>query len=141
LIQRFLNWLAEGLYRRGQGLAHVADQSMRERRDAVRAARDGVAEAMMFAERDREHGVLDDQNAAVAAASRASALSREIEDDQAREQVAAWKQQFDAIPKGWKEREEYSRRPPGYPDDEWADLRGSAESAQERLGEVLRGLL
>ena len=101
---------------------------------------------MTKAEHDREHGSVDDREAAIAAANRAGATVTEVEDDEARHLVAAWKARWDVIPKGWKadHTDPQGRHyvgPVGYPETEWNELRDSAQTAVERLGVVLRGLL
>jgi hypothetical protein len=138
-FERILNWIAERVYRRGQAIAGAADQTMQERRDAVRNTVSAIGDAMMLAERDRLHGRIDDQDTAIGAASRATSAVREVDDDEARDLVVAWKRQFDAIPKGWKEGGDFS--PPGYPEAEWSELRASAHAAQDRLGLALRKLM
>jgi hypothetical protein len=138
LVDRF----ASAIFRRGQLLVEHEDRVREERRDVVRTVRDSVSEAMMHADNDRNRGSDEEQYAAVAAAYRASSVVREVDDEEARQLVGAWKAQFDAIPKGWKD----SGRPgtyfassrPGYPQPAWDDLQRSSQLALERLGLLLR---
>ena len=138
-IQGILDRLGGWVYRRGQGVAESQNRERGERRDAVRAVRDAIGEAMTRAEKDRLHGGLDDRDAAMEAAGRAAVVVHEISDDEARALVTQWKRQFDSIPKGWKE--SFQGAAPGYPEVEWESLRDIAAQAQERLGTVLRDLL
>ena len=136
VIQKLIDRLASWLYRRGGGLADAADRQAAEKRDAVRHVRDGIAEAMIQAEQDRTHGNPANRDAAIESAGRAASVAHEIKDEDARQLVAVWKQQFDDIPKGWME--SYLGRPVGYPGPAWAELKASALAAQERLGFILR---
>lgn len=144
-VTRILNGVAGWIYRRGQQLAGAADRAGEERRDAVRSVRDAISEAMTHAERDRMHGASDDRDAAIAAANRANAVAREVDDEGARDLVATWKGRFDAIPKGWKEADGSGRAfggdTPGYPEPAWDELRVASHAALDRLGAVLRDLL
>ncbi|MDP3984722.1 MAG: hypothetical protein Q8Q52_06955, partial [Acidimicrobiia bacterium] len=140
-IGRFFGRIAEWIYRRGQAAAGAADLAKEERRTAVRTVRDAISEAMAEAERDRLHGSLEDQNAAITAASRAGAVMHEVDDDEARRLVTEWKALFDAIPKGWMKQSLYGNGPLGYPQAEWDALRSAAQTALDRLGFVLRELM
>jgi hypothetical protein len=126
-------------------LAGAADRAIDERRAAVRTVRDAISEAMTHAERDRMHGVLGDRDGAIAAANRASAVVREVDDEEARRLVASWKALFDAIPKAWKDAgvrgTHFRDTAPGYPEDAWNELRAAAHTALEQLGVVLRRML
>jgi hypothetical protein len=138
--------IAETVVRRGQAVVEAADRTIHERRGAVRTVRDALSEAMTCAEADRERGSEQERHAAVAAANRANAVVHEINDEEARRLVLGWKEQFDAIPKGWKEGGYAdmfggSRLPLGYPEPAWTELRASTDLALDRLGVVLRGLL
>ena len=62
----------------------------------------------------------------------------EVLDDEARRLFKEWKRRFDDIPKGWKERTEYSSRPPGYPQPAWGELRTAADDVCDRLGGLVR---
>lgn len=124
-VGKVLDKLAEGMVRRGQAIVETADRGLAERRDAVRSVRDSISEAMTKAEHDRLHGGDDDRDAAIAAANRANAVASEVADDEARRLIGAWKSQFDAIPKGWKDAGSggYTAGPPGYPESAWNELR------------------
>jgi hypothetical protein len=136
---------ASAIFRRGQLLVEHEDRVREERRDVVRAVRDAVSEAMMHADNDRNHGADAEQNSAVAAAYRASAVVHEVDDDEARQVVASWKAQFDAIPKGWKNAGRpgtmFESSKPGYPQPAWDELQRSSQAALDRLGLVLRGMM
>jgi hypothetical protein len=145
-VEKLVDRLAEGLVRRGQSMVEREDRALEERRTAVRSVREAITEAMTHAEDDREHGGDSDRSAAVAAANRACAVVHEVADEDARRLVLEWKSRFDAIQKGWKEGAlvgMYSneRKPRGYPEPAWSELRGSADAALDRLGVVLRDLL
>lgn len=117
-----------------------------ERRVAVRMVRDAISEAMVMAEDDREHGSVDERATAVAAANRGSATVKEVDNIEARRLVAEWKAMFDAIEKGWKDGglvDFYTneRKPLGYPEPAWTDLRNAAEAALDQLGSVIRKLM
>lgn len=145
-VGKFFDRIAETMVRRGQAVAEAADRATDEKRGAVRAVRDALSEAMTCAEVDRERGSIEKRQAAVAAANRANAVVHEIDDEEARRLVVAWKGRFDAIPKGWKNGALVSadgdaRLPRGYPEPAWSELRASADLALDRLGLVLRELL
>jgi len=145
-VGKLVDRIAEGMVRRGQAIVEGGDRALEERRTAVRAVRTSLSDSMTHAEGDRENGRDADRDAAVAAANRASSVVHEMADDEARRLVLAWKAQFDAIQKGWKDGgyagwvgEERKAR--GYPEPAWTELRGSADAALDRLGAVLRELL
>ena len=145
-VGKLVDRIAEGMVRRGQAIVEGGDRALEERRTAVRAVRTSLSEAMTHAEGDRENGRDEERDSAVAAANTASSIVHEVSDDEARRLVVAWKGQFDAIPKGWKEGGYAGwagelRNPVGYPEPAWAELRGSADAALDRLGVVLRELL
>ncbi len=99
---------------------------------------------MTHSEFDRDHGDDDRRTAAMAAANRAASLVHEMDDGTARTLVTKWKEEFDAIPKGWKLGSRGSPidnfvSTPGYPEPAWGQFRQAAFNAQERLGEVVRG--
>ncbi len=134
------------IYQRGRGLTEVNDRVTEEKRAALRAVRDALRDAMTSAEQDREHGGEDDRSRAMAAAQLASTTVHEVHDEDARRLVADWRQRFDAIPKGWKEGGLvgfYSdeRKPLGYPEPAWTELRQAADAAHDRLGVLLRTLM
>ena len=135
--------LLASAYRRGRAITEGEDKITDERRTAVRAVRDAIGKAMRDAEHDREHGARESNEGALTAAAQASATVHEVDDEEARRLVLAWKAAFDAIPKGWKERAQFDSpsRTPGYPEPAWSELKAAALAAQERLGEVLRGLM
>jgi len=69
-----------------------------------------------------------------------------VADDESRRLVLDWKARFDAIQKGWKEGGlvglySNERKPPGYPEPAWTELRTAADAALGRLGAVLRDLM
>lgn len=146
LLEKLLSRAGEYLYRRGQAITQTADKAAEERRTAVRAVREALAQAMTDAELDREHGKDLERDNAILHANRANSLVHEIADAEARSLVVDWKAKFDAIPKGWKHLG-YSdsfgeaRLPSGYPEPAWSDLRQAADAALDRLGTVLRELL
>lgn len=144
-IEKLLNRIGEGLYRRGQGLVETSDRVTEERRTAVRAVRDALSEAMTAAEDDREHGADESGRAAIVAANRANAIVHEIEDVDARRLVLEWKARFDSITKGWKKGNAsalgYTSGEPGYPEPAWTELKQSRDAALARLGEVLIDLM
>lgn len=82
--------------------AESAARVREERRDAIRDVRQTLTGAMTQAEADRNHGEDKQRDAAIAAANRASAVVQEVDDEEARRLVAAWKMQFDVIEKGWR---------------------------------------
>ena len=133
--------IAAWVYRRGQSIVDARDQSLEERRQAVRAVRDAIADAMTDAERDREHGDPRALRAARAKAGEAASVVQEVDDEQSRQLVTEWRAAFDGIEKGWKESSPRDSRAPGYPEPAWSELRSRADLAQARLGEVLRALL
>jgi hypothetical protein len=140
-LDRFL----EFIYRRGQALAGAEDRITEERREAVRAVRRALTDAMTSAERHRETGLDDHRHEAITAANHASSVVQEISDERARELVATWKTKWEAIPKFYKEAGtgEWigSAHPPGYPEPAWSELKEAHDGAQERLGAVLRELM
>jgi hypothetical protein len=115
-------------------------QARDEQRATLRAVSEAIVSAMTLAEDDREHGRDGSRSAAIAAANRAAAQVQEVDDADSRMEVKAWKQAFDAIPKGWKEPSRYEERSPGYPKAAWTELREDADSAIARLGLALRQL-
>jgi hypothetical protein len=137
LFDRFAAWV----YRRGQGAVDSKMRAHDERVAAARGVRDGIAEAMMHANLDRERGSPDEQDHAIRAATRAGTLAQELDDELARKMIADWKARFDAIPKGWMKVPSYSTAPPGYPEPDWSTLKEAARVAEERVGGVLRELL
>jgi hypothetical protein len=136
--------LFAAIYQRGRSLTEVNDRVTEEKRTAIRAVRDALRDAMTHAEQDREHGADEDQTKAQAAAQLASTTVHEVDDEDARRLVTEWRQRFDAIPKGWKRMTEYvrdNRDQPGYPEPAWSELRQAADTAHDRLGFLLRGLM
>lgn len=134
----WLDRIAAAIYQRGRGITEVSDRVAEEKRTALRTVRDSLREAMVEAEDNREHGRREAAPRSVAAANTASAVVREVTDEDARRLVLDWKGRFDAIPKGYKDAD-YG--PKGYPEPAWSELRQAADAAQERLGILLRDLM
>jgi len=109
---------------------HVLDEHVA----SVRLVRDEILAAMSAAEEDREFERDESRSDAIASATKAVALAGEIGDFQAQQLVIIWKQAFDRIPKGWRQRG-------GWPRDEFEALRWDAEQATTSLGRVIRELL
>lgn len=98
---------------------------------AARYVLDQIAKAMAAASYDREHGSHPHEDEANKAARDAGAGAQAIIDEDARNLVREWKQQWDAIPKGWRQHN-------GYPIPHWHWLNTAADNASQRLGEVIR---
>jgi hypothetical protein len=131
-FSRLLDRLAAWLYRRGQEVVESVNREREARAGAVRDVIEALGEAMMQADYDRQHGAGDAERAAITAAARAASMVHEVDDEEARRLVAEWKARFDSIPKGWMQPQQYSSRPPGYPESAWGELREAARQGEER---------